>query len=346
MVNVAMVGGEKSGKTALASKLGKKGTESDIALYNFTKGANILTIVDPIGYPKSPKPLVNAVNMSDVVVFCVSATGLDARAGECIILMDLLRPKHGIIAITRADESNPHAVEELANKVKALTKGTAMEGWEAFATSTATFEGIDRLKERLFELDGRLKKEYEALAGLPVRIPIDHHFNVTGIGTVVLGYVLQGAVGVHDRLTVFPLKHEAEIRSIQMQDVDAKRARAGDRVGLSLKGVQSKDLDRGFIISQAETVGDILRLKCTTARFRGEFSQDDKVHLYVGLQSTPALVRRIAVDGKGAEAAAPGAAYEVELKADKEVAYGPGDVFLLARLDDPKQRFLARGTIQ
>ncbi|HTY90865.1 MAG TPA: EF-Tu/IF-2/RF-3 family GTPase [Methanocella sp.] len=345
MVNVAMAGGEKSGKTMLASKLGKKGTESDITLYNFTKGENILTIVDPIGYPKSPKPLVNGVSMADVVVFCVSATGLDARAGECIILMDLLRPKHGIITITRTDESNPPAVEELAKKIKALTRGTAMESWEILPTSTKTFEGVDRLKDRLFELDNILKKEYEALVDRPVRIPIDHHFNVTGIGTVILGYVRQGSVSVHDKLTIYPLRHEAEVRSIQMQDVDVKQAKAGDRVGLSLKGVQSKDLDRGFIISQSETVGDLLRLSCTTARIKGEFSQDDKVHLYAGLQSTPALVRRIAVEGRGAESTLSGGQFEVEVKTDKEVAYSPGDVFLLTKLDDPKQRFLARGTI-
>lgn len=345
MVNVAMVGGEKSGKTMLASRLGKKGTESDITLYNFTKGGNIMTIVDPIGYPKSPKPLVNGVNMSDVVIFCISATGLDARAGECIILMDLLKPKHGIIAITRTDESNQFAVDGLAKKIKALTKGTAMESWEILPTSANTFEGIDRLKDYLFELDNVLKKEHEALVNKPVRIPIDHHFNVTGIGTVILGCVVQGVVNVHDKLLVYPLKHEAEIRSIQMQDVDSKQAKAGDRVGLSLKGVQSKDLDRGFILSQSETVGDLLKLNCTTARIKGEFSQDDKVHLYVGLQSTPALVRRIAIEGRGAESTMSGGEFEVELKTDKEVAYSPGDVFLLTQLDDPKQRFLARGTI-
>ncbi len=340
MVNVAMAGGEQSGKTALASKLGKKGTESDITLYNFIKGENILTVVDPIGYPKSPKPLVNAASMSDVIVFCVASGGLDARAGECIILMDLLKPKHGIVTITKTDESNPYAVEELAKKIKGLTKGTAMEGWEVIPTSTKTFEGVDRLKDRLFELDAALKKEYEALAGRPVRIPIDHHFNVTGIGCVVLGCVLQGTVNVHDKLMVWPLGQEAEVRSIQMQDKDVKQSKAGDRVGLSLKGVQSKDLDRGFIISNSETVSDTLKLKCRTARLRGEFGVGDKMHLYVGLQSTPALVTGI----NGAQYTAPNADYEVELKADKEVAYSPGDTFLLSKLDDPKQRFLARGT--
>ena len=339
MVNVTMVGGEKSGKTMLASKLGKKGTESDITLYNFTKGENILTIVDPIGYPKSPKPLVNGASMADVIVFCISATGMDARTGECIILMDLLRPKHGIITITRTDESNPYAVEELATKVKAMTKGTAMEGWEIIPTSTKSFEGVDRLKDRLFELDNILKKEYEAVVGKPVRIPIDHHFNVTGIGCVILGYVLQGTVNIHDKLMVYPLKQEAEVRSIQMQDNDVKKAVAGDRVGLALKGIQSKDLDRGFVISAGETVADTLKLKCKTARFKGEFNAGDKVHLYVGLQSTPALVTSIG----GAASTASNKDYDVEIKADKEVAYNPGDVFIMSKLDDPKQRFLASG---
>ena len=340
MVNVAMVGGDQSGKTTLASKLGKKGTESDVILYNFTKGNNILTIVDPVGYPKSPKPLVNAVNMSDVTVFCVASGGLDAGAGEGIILMDLLRPRHGIITITRTDESNPYAIEELAQKIKTLTKGTAMEGWEVIPTSTKTFEGIDKLKERLFELDAVLRDECKALVDKPARIPIDHHFNVTGIGCVILGCVLQGTVSIHDRLMIWPLKHEAEIRSIQMQDNDVKQSRAGDRVGLSLKGVQSKDLDRGFLISRSETVSDVLKLKCRTARFKGEISAGDKVHLYVGLQSSPALIVSI----NGASSTASNTDYEIDVKTDKEVAYSPGDAFLLSRLDDPKQRFLARGT--
>ncbi|MCD1295462.1 elongation factor Tu [Methanocella sp. CWC-04] len=347
MVKVALVGGEKSGKTTLASKLGKKGTESDIVLYDFVKGDNIISIVDPIGYPKSPKPLVNAVNMADVVVFCVDAAGLDARAGECIILMDLVKPKHGIITITKTDTSNPYAVEELKNKIKMIAKGTVVENWEVIPTSTnvKAMEGIDKLKDVLFEYDNKLKEEHKTLLDKPVRIPIDHHFNVTGIGCVILGYVDQGVVNAKEKLTVFPIKHEVEIRSIQMHDVDVKQAPAGARVGLAIKGIQSKDLDRGHIISASENVAEDFSLKCVTAKFKGEFKKGDKVHVYTGLQSTPGNIVKIIANGNEVEETKSSSAYEVVLKTDKEVAYSPGDRFILSKLDDPKQRFLATGTI-
>lgn len=345
MVKVALIGGEKSGKTTLASKLGKKGTESDIVLYDFVKGENILSIVDPAGYPKSPKPLVNAVNMADVIVFCIDANGMDARTGECIILMDLLKPKHGIIAITKVDTSNAYAVDELKNKIKMLTRGTVIEDWEVVPVSTKTFEGVDRIKDILFDYDNRLKEERKSLADKPVRIPIDHHFNVTGVGCVVLGYVEQGTVNAKEKLTVYPVGQEVEIRSIQMHDVDVKQAPPGARVGLALKGIQSKDLDRGYMISASENVATEFTLRCTTARIKGEFKADDKVHVYVGLQSTPASVVKIIADGKEVESTKSGAKYEVQIKTDKDVAYTSGDLFLISKLDDPKQRFLASGTL-
>src|SRR5659263_594197 len=57
MANVAIIGSEKSGRTSLVGKLGKKGTESDITLYNFVKGDRIYSFVDAIGYPSSFKRL-------------------------------------------------------------------------------------------------------------------------------------------------------------------------------------------------------------------------------------------------------------------------------------------------
>jgi selenocysteine-specific translation elongation factor len=70
---------------------------------------------------------------------------------------------------------------------------------------------------------------------------------VKGVGVVVLGFVLSGKVSVHDRLRLIPggeKKKTAEIKGIQVSDEDQEAAERGIRVGLSLKGVELKDLEK------------------------------------------------------------------------------------------------------
>lgn len=341
MANVSIIGSEKTGRTSLAAKLGKKGTESDITLYNFVKGNDIYSFVDAIGYPASIKSLINAINLSDIVLVCVPSTGLNSQVGECIVALDLLGNKRGLFVITMSDKSNPMALAELTGKIKAITKGTNLEKWESVPVSTTTFEGIDTLKEKIFSLAEEAKKANAALNDMPPRIMVDHFFNVTGIGTVVLGVVIQGTIKVHDQFTLFPVKRPAEVRSIQSNDVDMKTAPAGTRVGLALKGVQSKEFDRGYIMSKEENVSSKITLQCRLSKFTLPLGVGDTVHLFAGLQDMPATISSISVGGKDATQAQAGSECTVAIAAQKDVAYGKNDRFLIAQLNNPKQRFVA-----
>ena len=75
---------------------------------------------------------------------------------------------------------------------------------------------------------------------------IDRAFSVKGVGTVVLGFILGGKVSVHDKLRAVPSSSEktVEVKGIQVNDEDYESAGAGIRVGLSLKGVDARDLDK------------------------------------------------------------------------------------------------------
>ncbi len=345
MPNIAIIGSEKSGRTSLAAKLGKKGTESDITLYNFVKGESIYAFVDANAYPQSLKSLINAINLSDIALVCVPSVGLNAQVGECIIALDLLGNKRGLFVITMSDRSNPAAISELSGKMKAITKGTALEKWESIAVSNTTFEGLENLKERLFSLGDEVSKANVAKKDLPPRVIVDHFFNVTGIGCVVLGIVDQGTIKVHDSLTVFPINRETEIRSIQSNDVDMKTASAGTRVGLALKGVQSKEFDRGYIISQKEESASKFNLKCRLSKFTSPLGVGDAVHLFAGLQDMPATIDSITVEGKAATQASPGSDCNVSLTTQKNIAYSRNDNFLIAQLNNPKQRLVASASV-
>ncbi len=341
MANIAIIGSEKSGRTSLAGKLGKKGTESDITLYNFVKGDRIYAFVEANGYPDSLKSLLNAINLSDIALVCVPSSGLNAQVGECIVALDLLANKKGIFVITMSDKSNPAAISELTDKIKAITKGTNLEKWESIAVSTTTFEGLENLKEKIFSLGEEAMAANASKNDLPQRVMVDHFFNVTGIGCVVLGVVEQGTIKEHDKLTLFPTNRPAEIRSIQSNDVDMKSAPAGTRVGLALKGVQSKEFDRGYMISQKEEISSKFNLKCKLTKFTQGLGVGDTVHLFAGLQSMPGTIVSMTIDGKDATQAQPGSDCTVVLTTQKDIAFSKNDRFLIAQLNNPKQRLVA-----
>ena len=353
MTNVAIIGTEKSGRTSLAANLGKKGTFSDITMYNNDKESRKMVFVDPHGYPKALKSLVTALNISDMAVLCVPPDGLDrnnptsVHTGECIVALDLLGFKHGIIALTKSDSTHMYAIDELKKKIKLMTAGTYLQEWECISMNTNKsaknpFEGVEDLKAKISEISEKIEAEQTELNSLPARVFIDHAFNVTGKGCVVLGVVKQGISKDKDKTKIFPIDKDIEIRSIQSHDVDIDSAPTGTRVGMRLKNVQAKDIERGFIISDKEIVTTDYTLECTISKFTQAIETSSVLHLFVGLQSEPVRVEKILVGGQEVQEAKPGSTCVLELSGNKKVAYSKDDRFLLANLD-LSQRFAGYG---
>jgi selenocysteine-specific translation elongation factor len=190
----------------------------------------------------------------------------------------------------------------------------------------------------------KIDEENREKATLPTRVIVDQSFNVTGIGCVVLGVVMQGTINAKDKMTAYPTKKPLEIRSIQMHDVDVKTAPMGARVGLALKGIQSKDIDRGHVISVEETVSENLKIKCKLSPFSKGFNTGGVLHVFVGLQSSPMRITSIEKQGKVIEKASAGDECILELTGTKEISYSQQDRFILTDLDE-KQRFVGYGLL-
>lgn len=348
MTNIAVIGDEKSGRSSLASKLGKKGTDSDITLYNDDRHERKYVFIDSKSYPKSLKSLTAALNLADMVVLCVTPQGLTAHTGECIIAADLLGFRHGIIAITMADTSYGAVIDDLKAKLKKITAGTTLENWDIIALNTNkdapnAFEGVDTLKDRIHELADQIEPDLRAKDDLPPRVVIDHFFNVTGIGIVILGRVLQGTIHTHDKIGLYPVDKKVDIRSIQTHDIDVKAASTGARVGVGLKGLLERELERGFLLSDSEKMSSEFDIRCRVSAFaKNGIKKDDSLNMFVGLQSDSVRVNKITVNGSEVEKAGPGQECIVTVEAGKKIAYSPDDLFLLAHLSET-QRFVAAG---
>src|SRR6202007_3185508 len=74
---------------------------------------------------------------------------------------------------------------------------------------------------------------------------VDRSFTLHGIGTVATGTLWSGSIGEGDELRVEPRGRTVRVRSVQVHDRPVERAEAGQRVAVSLPGVERHDVGRG-----------------------------------------------------------------------------------------------------
>jgi selenocysteine-specific translation elongation factor len=307
------------GDAAFAAELGKKGTVSDVSFYNLKRGEVGITYVEPSRYPERIQSLVTALAMADSVVLVVEK--IDRFLGEAIVAIDAVGVPRGHVVL-----KNDVQPEELAP----LIKGTVIEGYPKA------------------EADANKLNDTHVNASIPpndgsVKIPVDHHFDVKGVGTVVLGCVRRGTVKVHDELQIYPTLKVAQVKSIQVHDTDVKQAVLANRVGLAVKNAANEDFDRGFVMAPKGSLqgADEITVNFSASKFwKGEISKDTIVHAGVGLQIRPGKVLDAAGGTlKGGQTAA------LKLKLDKPVAYDRGERVVLLDLDSKGLRIVGNGTM-
>ena len=81
------------GEQSIANDFGKKGTVTDLSLYDKKESDIIRTWVVPTGFPDKIQPLFQAINLTEYVILYLGS--LDKFTGEQIVALDLLRKKEG-----------------------------------------------------------------------------------------------------------------------------------------------------------------------------------------------------------------------------------------------------------
>ena len=263
------------GPSEIAKELAKKGTESDITFYNLKRGDDTVTLVEPARYPEKLSSLFFSAALSNAAVLVIDE--ISAALGECIVMLNATRVSSGYIMLRNYIETT---------SIKPLIAGTVLENY------TYVSEDLVALREQLlFDASSA-----SSVSDGPAIIPIDHHFHVKGIGTVILGCVAKGTVKKHDQLLVWPTKKVAQVRSIQKHDDDADEGYQGDRVGLALKGVTADELDRGYVLApdNALTAAEELRGKVSLVPWWKQPLKEQMI-LYVGYWMQFAPCRLIAI---------------------------------------------------
>ena len=296
------------GKQDIASEFGKKGTETDLTLYDRKESDVIKTWVIPSGFPDKIQPLFQAINLAEYVILHVDK--LDKFTGEQIIALDSLKKEKGILS---------HTFEVDESKLDAMIKGTVVENYLKVDQ--------DKIKE---EMD---KLEPISTDGSPEMV-IDHCFDVKGVGTVILGKVTNGKVKQYDNLKLYPAGIDVLIKSIQMHDDPVEESICPARVGLAVKGAKPDEVGRGDIICN-EGVVDIkneIEIDFKKSPFyKNEITENQGCLVNIGLQIKAAKFTSIS---------------PLKLAFEKPVVYKSGQIAILLKPESTSIRILGSGEIK
>jgi len=292
----------------LGRELGKKGTESDILMYNRKTDDCIYTFMAPVGDKITVKSQI-ALAIDAAIVVCHEMT---PELGETILLLDAADIKHGMIIM-------PPFLDQ--RRVSAMIAGTSL----------ASFFNVERNVPLILQTLDHFSPKSNSEA--PTVVVVDHSFHVKGVGEVILGFVRQGMVHKHDTLMVLPTNKEVMVRSIQMQDREYEVAVAGSRVGLAIKDATLDDLPRGAMLCapQAATTASALTLSFRKNQYYPGL-REGVFHLVVGMQTTPATILQT---HNGT----------LSLRTEKHVGYRKDDLFFLLDLNARKQHLMGSGKV-
>ena len=296
------------GKQDIASEFGKKGTETDLTLYDRKESDIIKTWVAPSGFPDKIQPLFQAINLAEYVILHVDK--LDKFTGEQIIALDSLKKEKGILS---------HTFEVDESKLDAMIKGTVVEKY--------TKVDQDKIKE---EMD---KLEPISTDGSSEMV-IDHCFDVKGVGTVILGKVTNGKVKQYDNLKLYPAGIDVLIKSIQMHDDPVEESICPARVGLAVKGAKPDEVGRGDVICEEGVVDIKTEIEIDFQKspfYKSDIAENQGCLVNIGLQIKAAKFTSIS---------------PLKLTFEKPIVCKSGQIAIILKPESPTIRILGSGQIK
>lgn len=253
------------GEQSIASDFGKKGTATDLSLFDRKEADIIRTWVTPSGFPDKIQPLFQAINLAEYSIFYIGS--LDKFVGEQMVALEVLRKKEGILS---------HTYEVDETRLSTMIKGTVLERYRKVPS--------EKIKEELNKFEP-ISREGKA------KVVIDHCFDVKGVGTVVLGKVTSGKIKQYDDLKLLPSGIEVNVKSIQMHDDPVPEAVSPARVGLSLKGIKPELVSRGDVLCEDDSIPVKAEIELDFKKnpyYKEDFSEKQMCLVNIGLQIKPA----------------------------------------------------------
>jgi elongation factor Tu len=290
-VNVGTIGHVDHGKTTLTAAITKqqaaRGMGSFVAFDEIDKapeererGITIATAhveyetenrhyahVDCPGHADYVKNMITGAAQMDGAILVVSAAdGPMPQTREHILLARQVNVPYIVVYLNKVDMvDDPELLELVELEVRELLssyefpgddipviKGSALQALESSDPDASETRSIRELMEALDSYIPVPERETDK----PFLMPVEDVFSITGRGTVATGRIERGRINVGEEVEMVGMGSEKKtvVTGVEMFRKLLDDGQAGDNVGLLLRGVDKREIERGMVLAKPGSV--------------------------------------------------------------------------------------------
>jgi elongation factor Tu len=297
-VNIGTIGHVDHGKTTLTAAISKVLAEAsgmevkafdeiDSAPEEKARGITINTShieyqtearhyahVDCPGHADYVKNMITgAAQMDGAILVCSAADGPMPQTREHILLARQVNVPSLVVFLNKVDQVDDEELLELVEmEVRELLSSYDFPGDDTPIISGSALAAVESRddeigKNKILELMAAVdeyiptpKRDVE----LDFLMPVEDVFSISGRGTVCTGRIERGIVNVGEEIEIIGIKEATKttVTGVEMFRKLLDEGRAGDNVGLLLRGVKREDIERGQCLIKPGTVKPHAKFRC------------------------------------------------------------------------------------
>ncbi len=226
--------------------------------------------VDCPGHADYVKNMITGAAQMDGAILVVAATdGPMPQTREHILLARQVGVPYIVVFMNKTDQvDDPELLELVEMEIRDLLteygfpgdktpiiKGSALKALEAGKTGNFDDPACACIQELLDALDSYIP-EPQRDTDKPFLMPVEDVFTITGRGTVATGRVERGVIKMNDPVEIVGMgaKKQTVVTGVEMFRKLLDEARAGDNVGLLLRGIQRSEIERGQVLCKPGSI--------------------------------------------------------------------------------------------
>jgi len=223
--------------------------------------------IDAPGHADYIKNMITGAAQMDGAILVVSAAdGPMPQTREHILLANQVGVPRIIVFLNKVDQvSDPELIDLVESEVRELLTKYHFPGDETPIIRGSALKALN--SKSLDDPDAKPILDLIAAADSyipepsreidkPFLMPIEDIFTIEGRGTVVTGRASRGIIKVNDEVEIVGLRptQKTVVTGIEMFNKTLDEGRAGDNVGILLRGLKKEDVERGQVVAKPGSI--------------------------------------------------------------------------------------------